>query len=229
MPCTSAVDDGWTKGRAMSDTVGSSSAVGETTSPRAMEILDNATGLFDAHGYANVGMRAIADAIGIRPASLYHHFDSKEAILYAISLHVTKQFVADMEAVIDPSGDPQIVLKQMLHRQIVSSWDNRAAIEVTRRDMRELEPEHLTEVLFHRARYRKILQSHIERGIAAGDFFHINPKLASLAILSLVNGVNDWFRDEGLVRDSSRTKMTISDVADQYAEMIVDGLLARRH
>jgi AcrR family transcriptional regulator len=51
--------------------------------PRA-EILDAAAELFTTHGYANTSTRAVADAVGIRQASLYHHFAAKDDILDAL-------------------------------------------------------------------------------------------------------------------------------------------------
>jgi AcrR family transcriptional regulator len=51
--------------------------------PRA-EILDAAAELFTTQGYANTSTRAVADAVGIRQASLYHHFAAKDDILDAL-------------------------------------------------------------------------------------------------------------------------------------------------
>ncbi|GAB2645071.1 TetR/AcrR family transcriptional regulator [Nocardia goodfellowii] len=51
--------------------------------PRA-EILDAAGELFTTKGYANTSTRAVADAVGIRQASLYHHFRAKDDILDAL-------------------------------------------------------------------------------------------------------------------------------------------------
>jgi AcrR family transcriptional regulator len=48
------------------------------------EILDAAAELFTARGYAGTSTRRIADAVGIRQASLYHHFATKEDILDAL-------------------------------------------------------------------------------------------------------------------------------------------------
>jgi AcrR family transcriptional regulator len=45
------------------------------------EILDAAAELFAGQGYANTSTRAIADAVGIRQSSLYHHFATKDHIL----------------------------------------------------------------------------------------------------------------------------------------------------
>ncbi|WP_114755624.1 TetR/AcrR family transcriptional regulator [Nocardia pseudobrasiliensis] len=51
--------------------------------PRA-EILDAAAELFTTRGYARTSTRGIADAVGIRQASLYHHFAAKDDILDAL-------------------------------------------------------------------------------------------------------------------------------------------------
>ncbi|WP_067703534.1 TetR/AcrR family transcriptional regulator [Nocardia jejuensis] len=48
--------------------------------PRA-EILDAAAELFTTNGYGSTSTRGIADAVGIRQASLYHHFAAKDDIL----------------------------------------------------------------------------------------------------------------------------------------------------
>lgn len=45
------------------------------------EILDAAAELFASRGYAATSTRLIADAVGVRQASLYYHFATKEQIL----------------------------------------------------------------------------------------------------------------------------------------------------
>ncbi|SHM64464.1 transcriptional regulator, TetR family [Cryptosporangium aurantiacum] len=47
---------------------------------RRSEILQIASGLFAASGYTRTSLKDVADACGILPGSLYHHFDSKQAI-----------------------------------------------------------------------------------------------------------------------------------------------------
>jgi len=91
--------------------------------------------------------------------------------------------------------------------------------------MRELQKDHLSEVLFHRTRYRRVIQGLIEQGIAAKRFSNANPKMTSLAILTMVNGVNDWFREERVQRPRSKRVLSIEDVASAYAELVVEHLL----
>lgn len=48
------------------------------------QILDAAAELFTYQGYASTSTRRIADAVGVRQASLYHHFATKDDILDAL-------------------------------------------------------------------------------------------------------------------------------------------------
>jgi len=50
------------------------------------EILDAAAELFTTRGFTATSTRMIADAVGVRQASLYHHFTTKDDILSALLL-----------------------------------------------------------------------------------------------------------------------------------------------
>jgi len=197
----------------------------ENGAARRDDILATATQLFADRGYANVGMRAIADEVGIRPASLYHHFASKEEILYAISQRVTVEYTVEASAMLESGGDPVALLREFIVRQIVFAWENRSAIDVAKREMRELHEDHLAEIVVNRTEYRRVLQGLIVLGVEAKRFTNANPKMASLAILSMVNGVNDWFHEEAVQRPRSKKVLKIGEVADGYADLIVDHLL----
>jgi len=56
-----------------------------TPRPRREEILDEATRLFAERGYEGTSMADLAERVGLRKASLFHHFASKE-VLYAAVL-----------------------------------------------------------------------------------------------------------------------------------------------
>jgi AcrR family transcriptional regulator len=65
------------------------------------EILDAAAELFSSRGYAATSTRMIADAVGIRQASLYYHFASKEELLeelLAATVRPSLDYAATLEA-----------------------------------------------------------------------------------------------------------------------------------
>src|SRR3954470_6903924 len=47
-------------------------------------ILVVAIDLFARQGFEATGMRAIADAVGVQPATIYHYFSSKEEMIEAL-------------------------------------------------------------------------------------------------------------------------------------------------
>lgn len=53
-------------------------------SPTRERVLDAAEALFAERGYAGASVRAIAEAAGLRPASLYSHFEGKQALYEAV-------------------------------------------------------------------------------------------------------------------------------------------------
>ena len=71
------------------------------------EILDVALELFSVKGYEATSLSTIADAVGIRKASLYSHFENKQAILDAL-----------VKDVLDAYGNHSIFAK--------TDWDNDA-------------------------------------------------------------------------------------------------------
>jgi len=60
------------------------------------KILDAAHDLFEARGYENVTMRAVADAIEYSPTTIYHHFANKDALVEALCFADFEQLSAAM-------------------------------------------------------------------------------------------------------------------------------------
>ena len=67
---------------------------------RRTEILETAAIMFATSG-VRTSLQEIADACGILPGSLYHHFESKEAIV----VELVEQFHADLDEVADAAPD----------------------------------------------------------------------------------------------------------------------------
>ena len=88
---------------------------------RREEILQIATRLFYEHGFQSVGIRMIADEVGIQPSSLYYHFSSKEEILF--QSWQARSDVINYCASVATSPDPDD--PDLLHRQV--EWDRFSA------------------------------------------------------------------------------------------------------
>ncbi|MDN2502488.1 TetR/AcrR family transcriptional regulator, partial [Nocardia nova] len=74
-------------------------------SVRRTEILRAAAELFASAGYAGTNVKDVADACGILPGSLYHHFESKEAI----AVELLERYHAALDAVARSSPPPSAI------------------------------------------------------------------------------------------------------------------------
>ena len=81
-------------------------------------ILTNAAALFSAQGYMRSSIADLADACKLSRGALYHYFDSKEAILFAILDANVREMIARVEASVS-AGGPTLTQFQNVIRAIV--------------------------------------------------------------------------------------------------------------
>jgi AcrR family transcriptional regulator len=73
---------------------------------RAVAIVDAAANVFAERGYHGTSTQAIADVLGLRQASLYYYFPSKEAALALVCERGVDGFVETAEAILAGAGTP---------------------------------------------------------------------------------------------------------------------------
>lgn len=78
----------------------------KTAEERKNEILDVAENLFATKGFDGTSTNDIINAIGIARGTLYHHFDSKEAILDAVIERMTVHLIAGSRAIVNNTDMP---------------------------------------------------------------------------------------------------------------------------
>jgi len=75
--------------------------------PTATRIAETAAALFADKGYAGVSMRELADAVGIKAASIYNHFSDKEGLYLAAIEHAFADRMSLLEQATQSDGTPQ--------------------------------------------------------------------------------------------------------------------------
>lgn len=69
-------------------------------------ILAAATSIAQAHGYGGLNLRTLAQEVGIKAASLYHHFPSKADLATAVAKRYWEDAAAGLEAISSKTPDP---------------------------------------------------------------------------------------------------------------------------
>jgi len=86
----------------------------KTQSSRRSEILADTCRVFARKGFASATMRDIADDVGILAGSLYHHFKSKDDLLYEILYNWYEDIGRDLRQIIERDLNAEETLTQML-------------------------------------------------------------------------------------------------------------------
>ena len=177
-------------------------------------ILAEASALFAQKGYHGTSTREIAGAVGIQQPSLFHHFESKEAIIRdLIDFDLDEPLaVAEREAAAD--GSPAIRLFRYL------AWD----VEYLCRSPYNLPPVHLMlgDPVFSVAieRYERLVaarESLIRAAIEVGEFVDVDPSFAQHAIVWMIGGT--VAEADGLTPEEARV------TADRLASFAVRAML----
>jgi TetR/AcrR family transcriptional regulator len=78
--------------------------VQEAPKARKDEIVDVATRLFAESGYQGVSMNDVAERVGMRKASLFYHFATKDALYEAVIDRLVASLQAPLEAIYQSDG-----------------------------------------------------------------------------------------------------------------------------
>jgi AcrR family transcriptional regulator len=110
------------------------------SSPRREELKGIAAGLFAARSFAAVTMDDIGAAAGVSGPALYHHFDSKEALLGEMLVTISGQLLARAEA-ITARADAGEALAELVDAHVEFALDRQDLITVQYRDLVYASPD----------------------------------------------------------------------------------------
>jgi AcrR family transcriptional regulator len=188
----------------MARTAGSHSDI---TGPRVREA---ALKLFARGGFAAVSMRAIAADVGVQAGALYNYTPDKQSLLFDLMEgHMTDLLAA---AVDDATLPADARLDAFVGFHIRFHHARPDAVFIAYMELRNLTPENFARVEALRRTYENGLEQILRDGVAAGVFRVDDTKIATLAIIAMLTGVNTWFRAGG--------RLSLEEVTAQYRGMV---------
>ena len=122
--------------------------------PAKRRILDAAARLFRQRGFARCTVRELAEEVGILSGSLFHHFKSKDDILFAVMEEVIVDMDAALAEGLEQAGSAEARIRALIHTQLVFTLGPRAdATAVLVHEWNALSPEGQARLLERRNRY----------------------------------------------------------------------------
>ena len=195
----------------MARKIGSSS---EITGPR---IRAAALRLFARHGFAAVSMRQIAGEVGVQAGALYRYTADKQALLFDLMQDHMTSLLAALDG-LPPTTNPAAKLDQFARFHIGHHLDRPDAVFIAYMELRNLSPENFATIESLRRQYEDHLQAILISGAKNGDFILGDAKMATLALIAMLTGVTNWYREGG--------RLSRADVQTLYANMALRAVSA---
>jgi AcrR family transcriptional regulator len=200
------------------------SAVGTTPErERGLELQRAAAELFFAKGYEATTIREIAQALRMKSASIYYHYDSKEQILFELIRSTMEQLAAGVRRVLDGETSPDRQLAGLVVHHVVMHALRPKETTLGETELRSLTGERRERVLRMRDEYEGLVVRVLDEGARAGLFRLLDVKLSAYAVIAQCTNVGIWFRPGG--------RLALDDVAHVYVNLalrIAGGPAVRR-
>lgn len=187
-----------------------------TVEPR-QEILRIAARLFQQQGYDATSMNDVAAALKLSKGGLYHHFQSKDEILFHIMSHamdITEERVINAARRIEGAEERLRTLIR-LHIEVVLSEEDRE-ITVMLHENHPLPPALRRKINGRKKDYVHFMENLIadvqrQRGSAS----QVTPRAAAFALLGMINWIYQWYKPDG--------PLTGDALARQYTDIFFKG------
>jgi len=181
-------------------------------------ILKEATWLFAQRGYSASSMRELANAVGIRKATLYHHVSSKEELLFQIMYRLAKQMHESIKPLLHNSEITSAdKIRQALKIHFDSIATNRLEVTIAVLERRTLSGEYRQKVREAVTQYETDFQNLIAEGIKRGEVVDMDMAVATQAILSMCNSIVQWY--------SPSSGYSMDEIASMLTNIILRGIL----
>ncbi|WP_346797696.1 TetR/AcrR family transcriptional regulator [Halomonas sp. Bachu 37] len=182
-------------------------------SPRRKELTRLAAQLFVQEGFDRTTVRMLAQEMGIKSGSLFHHFKDKQEILAAVieegtqnALHIARQTLERS------TPSPEDRLRAMARAHLETLFTDRNAHVVALFEWRRLDAESRAHLSHLRDAYEALWVDVIDEALEA-DLIHGDRFLVSRFVLGALNWTVRWYDPSG--------PRSPDDLADELVAMIM--------
>ena len=168
---------------------------------RVNEILRVAAQVLSEKGYYNTSLEEIAERLDLAKASLYHYFDSKEALLTAALGTVAEEAILRLTAIADEPAPAPDRLRRLIIEQlqiITVEYPELARLFLAHLEWPAVVRERIAD--WH-TRHDAIFRTVIAEGVKAGELADIDISVVRHNLTGALNFVPFWFKPEGRLPD----------------------------
>jgi AcrR family transcriptional regulator len=192
-----------------------------TSAPDARaRVLDAAVELFATQGYDGTSVSQVINRAGVAKGGFYHHFASKEALLYEVYGDLITRQLQNMDAILARDLPAGATLRALVTDLVETTAASARPALVFWREMHKLGDERTEEYRRARRRYHDAVNTLIGEAQKGGEFAAVaSAETITFTIFGFVNELPLWYRPTGRKRPAQ--------LATELADLVLSALEVR--
>lgn len=183
-------------------------------------ILAAAVDLFADHGYDATSVSQVITRAGVTKGGFYHHFASKDQLLYAVYGDLIQRQLEGMERIVAQGMPPAETLRALIMDLVETTAASAREALVFSRELSQLGNRRIVQMRSQRRRYHHAVIKLVDEAQQRGQFSSVaSPEIVAYMIFGVVNELPRWYRPAGRVRPEQ--------IGTEIADLVLAGLHAR--
>ncbi|HTY72673.1 MAG TPA: TetR/AcrR family transcriptional regulator [Actinomycetes bacterium] len=161
-------------------------------------VLEAGVQLFAAQGYDATSVAQIVAMAGVAKGGFYHHFTSKEQLLYAVYGDLIERQLLGMDRILAAGRGPAETLRALILDLVETTAERAPQALVFMRERHRLGDERTEQFRVARRRYHDAVVRLVHDAQADGRFSAVaSPETVTLTIFGVINELPVWYRPRG--------------------------------
>jgi AcrR family transcriptional regulator len=180
-------------------------------------VIGAAVDLFARQGYDGTSVAEVIAQAGVAKGGFYHHFASKEALLYEVYGDLITRQLDAMDAILAQRLGPAQTSRALITDLVESTAASAQQALVFWRELNRLGDERTSEYRRARRRYHDTVAKLVRDAQHAGVFAEVaSPETVTFTIFGVINELPLWYRPHGRKRPVQ--------IATELADFVLAGL-----
>lgn len=180
-------------------------------------ILAAAVDLFAEHGYDATSVSQVINRAGVAKGGFYHHFASKDDLLYAVYGDLIERQLEGMQRILAQRMPPAQTLRALIMDLVETTAGSVREALVFSRELSQLGNRRIVQMRSQRRRYQNAVIKLVDDAQLRGQFSAVaSPETIAFTIFGVVNEMPRWYRPTGRMRPEQ--------IGTEIADLVLAGL-----